>query len=82
MKNLVDQERVRSILPFIEDKDAFILDLIEASNEANRTGDASTVEQVLDEWEACAELASIPGLVEKVKKRYHTLLKSGLINEQ
>lgn len=82
MKRQVNQERVKELLNYIEDKETFVLELIAAINEAIESDDFSPVENVLDEWEASAELCSVPGLVERVRKRCKSLAKAGLIHER
>ena len=77
MKIKIDEERIREILRFIEDKDSFIVELVSAINEASN----DAIEACLEEWEASAELNSIPGFAEKVRKRFDSLVKSGIIND-
>lgn len=83
MKITIDQQKIAEILKFINDndKEAFIIDLIKAINKATEENNTTPINICLDGWEATAELNSIPGLSEKVWKRYNMLVKAGLINE-
>jgi hypothetical protein len=78
-KQLANKKRVAQILKYIEDKDTFILELISAVNKATSDNDPRTVEKCLDEWEASAELNSIPGFSKKVWSSFNSLVKAGLI---
>ena len=81
MRKRIDQKQVAEILKFIEDKDAFVIDLISAINESISKDDPDIIKHCLDEWEASAELNSIPGFSAKVRKRFNSLVKAGIIDE-
>jgi len=78
----INTQKVAEILKFIDDKDTFIVELIQAINKANKEDNIKYVDMCLDEWEASAELNSIPGLSGRVWKRFNSLVEAGLINEQ
>jgi 3-methyladenine DNA glycosylase AlkC len=80
MSQLINQERVLEILRYIENKELFIRELLEAINQSVAARNPQIIEDCLDEWEASAELNSIPKLDANVKKRYQLLVKAGLIN--
>ena len=79
MKKLIDKKIVKYILDNLEEKDAFILDLISSCNQSISKNDPSIVEDCLSAWEATAELSSVPGLPEEVWANYNSLREAGFI---
>ena len=82
MNQVVDPQRVAEILKYIEDKESFIIELLAAINQSVAEKNPQIIEDCLEEWEASAELNSIPGFSATVKKRYKLLVKAGLINAE
>jgi hypothetical protein len=80
MRIRIDPHRVKGILRFVEEKDLFVSELISAINKSIEKENPELIEDCLQEWEASAELNSIPGLAERVRKRYQSLVESGLID--
>ena len=80
MVNLrIDKKRVAEILQYINDKDAFVVELVEAIDKSIREGNPRFLETCLVEWEASAELNSIPGFSKKVWKRYEKLARRPVV---
>jgi hypothetical protein len=75
----IDKKRVKEILKDINDKDSFTIELISAVNKSISRNDPKLVRECLDEWEASAELNRIPGFSKKVRIRFNSLVKAGLI---
>ena len=75
----IDKKRVKEILKDINDKDSFTIELISAVNKSVSRNDPKFVRECLDEWEASAELNRIPGFSKKVRTRFNSLVKAGLI---
>lgn len=75
----INKKRAKQILKYIVDKDSFTIELISAVNKSIDRNDPQFVNKCLDEWEASAELNSIPGFAEKVCNRFNSLVKAGLI---
>jgi len=77
----IDREMVRFILDNVEneDKDLFILELIEGVNKKIKTGDSTALDQCLAGWEATAEVNSIPGCREGTLESLEALRKIGVI---
>jgi len=82
MSQVVNPDRVSEILKYIEDKDQFIMELIFAINKSLLEKNMQIIENCLDEWEAAAELNSIPGFRASIQNRYKLLVKAGLINAE
>lgn len=82
MSQVVNPERVAEILKYIEDKELFVAELLAAINRSVAEKDPQIIEDCLTEWEASAELNSIPGFAANVQKRYKLLVKAGLINAE
>jgi len=82
MSQVVDPQRVAEILKYIEDKDLFVTELLAAINRSVAEKNPQIIEDCLEEWEASAELNSIPGFSANVQRRYKLLVKAGLINAE
>jgi 3-methyladenine DNA glycosylase AlkC len=82
MSQLINPDRVAEILKYIDDKELFIKELVAAINISVVKNNRKIIEDCLDEWEASAELNSIPGFAANVKRRYKLLVKAGLINAE
>ena len=81
MKNHINKEMVQFILKNIGEKDkvSFVLELVDAWNKKSGTGDSSALERCLVEWEATAEVNSIPGFREGTFEGLAALRKIGVI---
>jgi hypothetical protein len=75
----INKKRAKEILKNINNKDSFTIELISAVNKSIGRNDPRFVNKCLDEWEASAELNSIPGFAKKVRNRFDSLVKAGLI---
>lgn len=82
MSQVVDPKRVAEILKYIEDKELFVTELLAAINQSIAEKNPQIIEDCLEEWEASAELNSIPGFAANVQRRYKLLVKAGLINAE
>ena len=80
MSQLVNPERVAEILRYLENKELFVTELLAAINQSVIENNPQIIEDCLEEWEASAELNSIPGFAANVQRRYRLLVKAGLIN--
>lgn len=75
----VNENKVKEILKGIEDKDSFTIELVSAVNKSISKGDSTFVEECIDEWEASVELNRIPHFSKKVRNRFNSLVKAGLV---
>ncbi len=75
----VNKKRVKEILRNIEDKDSFVIELVSAVNKSISRNDSRFVQECIDEWEASAELSRIPRFSKKVRNRFNSLVRAGLI---
>jgi hypothetical protein len=82
MNQIVNPIRVLEIMKHVENKELFIIELITAINYSVVDKNQQILEDFLYEWEATAELNSIPGFASKVNNRYRLLVKAGLINAE
>jgi 3-methyladenine DNA glycosylase AlkC len=82
MSQVVNPGRVAEILKFVDDKELFVTELLAAINRSVAEKNPQIIENCLEEWEASAELNSIPGFAANVKRRYKLLVKAGLINAE
>lgn len=82
MSQLINTDRVIEILKYIDDKELFVKELVVAINSSIAKNNHQIIEDCLVEWEASAELNSIPGFAANVKRRYKLLVKAGLINAE
>lgn len=64
-----------------EDKDLFLSELMEAIAQSKKLGNFDAIDECIEEWEATAELNSIPDFSTKVWNRYYRLKKAGIIND-
>ena len=80
MSQVVDPQKVAEILKYIEDKESFVIELLAAINQSLAEKNPQIIDDCLEEWEASAELNSIPGFTANVQRRYKLLVKAGLIN--
>lgn len=81
MKSFINVQEVIEIMNDIEDKNTFILELLNTINHAVETKNLKLIRDVLEEWEASAELNRIPDLAATVKRRYDSLVEAGLISK-
>lgn len=82
MKQIINPMRVLEIMRFIKNKEIFVMELIAAINNSLAENNHNIIDDCLTEWEATAELNSIPGFASNVKRRYRLLVKAGLINAE
>jgi hypothetical protein len=82
MSQLINIDRVAEIIKYIDDKELFIIELIAAINNSLADKNLQIIEDCLREWEASAELNSIPGFSDNVQRRFKSLVKAGLINAE
>ncbi len=82
MSQVINPGRVAEILKYIDDKEMFVTELLAAINRSVAEKNPQIIEDCLEEWEASAELNSIPGFATNVKRRYKLLVKAGLINAE
>lgn len=82
MSPVVNPARVAAILKYIDDKELFVTELLDAINRSVAEKNPQIIEDCLEGWEASAELNSIPGFAANVQKRYKLLVKAGLINAE
>lgn len=75
----INKKQAKEILKNIIDKDSFTIELISAVNKSISRNDSKFVTKCLDEWEASAELNRIQGFSKKVRNRFSSLVKAGLI---
>ena len=75
----ISKKRTEEILKNINDKEAFTIELISAVNKSISRNNSKFVKKCLDEWEASAELNRIQGFSKKVRNRFNSLVKAGLI---
>ena len=75
----INEKKVRDILKYIEDKDSFIIELVSAINKSISRNDSTFIQECIGEWEASSELNSIPGFSKKVRNRFNSLMRAGLI---
>lgn len=80
MSQLVNVKRVLEILNFVKNKELFLEELFAAISKSTRENNQKIIENCIEEWEASAELNSIPNLASNVQKRYRLLVKAGLID--
>lgn len=82
VSQVVDPQRVSEILKYIEGKELFVIELLDAINKSIANNNPDIIEDCLNEWEASAELNSISGFPSNVQRRYKLLVKAGLINAE
>ncbi|MFH1941773.1 MAG: hypothetical protein ABIL68_06675 [bacterium] len=75
-------KRKHEILKYLPDEDKliFLSELLEAISLSKKQGSFLSIDDCLEEWEATAELNSVPGLREKVWERYERLKTSGSLH--
>lgn len=79
MTNL-DKHRIRWILEHLDEgRDHFVMDLVGLLEAALDSGDTSPIEECLDEWEAVAELDSMPGFKAKIWEGFNKLKERGIV---
>ena len=82
MARPLKMKRQNEILKYLPDEDKliFLSELLEAISLSKRQGSFSPIDDCLEEWEATAELNSVPDLREKSWERYERLKASGLLH--
>ncbi len=70
-----------SILTFLsaKEKEIFLDELCSVIEKSRSKNDFSAVCSCMDDWEATAEINSIPGFSESIAKKMSALKKTGLI---
>ena len=75
-------KRKNKILEYLPagDKELFLSDLLEAIVLSKKQGSFSAIDECLNTWEATAEMASIPGMSEKVWAKFNKLKTAGIFH--
>lgn len=75
-------KRKSEILKYLSDEDKiiFLSELLEAVSLSKKQGSFSAIDECLNAWEATAEIASIPGISEKVWLKFDKLKAAGILH--